>query len=528
MRALALTLAAHLAASYPTFNVSNVLSSHAVLQRDKPVAVWGWSNASSSATITSSAWADGKSYAATADAATGLWRIVFPPAAATSAPFALSFNSSAGADDVVTLDDLLLGDVIFCSGQSNMGAVQIAAMWNVTDIVAAAANLPTLRIAQVAGNLQFAQPLNEWYADGLVPWQAPLGETGSNATLLGFSAVCFILGSTLYTEHLSQQVPIGLLHSSHGGTSIQAWLSPRGVNQCGDNSNSWNSSVMFNGNVHPATVGPLSLSSVYYYQAEQDCGLGPSESFWRAQWYGCSIRALIRDWRFHFADDSLFWVEQQLHAWLHGSAGADIGLATMRGAQMRALQEPLVALSTAFDGGDPAAAMAGSPGGTVHSHDKYVPGRRAALSLAGAYYNHSVAFRNPRYASAVAQGTSNGTHTALTVEVVLESGTVTGRGLVMRGWEPLSNSSHCPTERAVNASYCDWFAIQVNDAAGSWYNATAALTGDAQGVLLSAVVPGGSGVAVVATRNGWADWPVVTVYSAEGLPLAPWLRQLNA
>ena len=34
-------------------------------------------------------------------------------------------------------------------------------------------------------------------------------------------------------------------------------------------------------------------------------------------------------------------------------------------------------------------------------------------------------------------------------------------GLVLRGWEPQSNSSHCPTERAVNASYCDWFAIQV-------------------------------------------------------------------
>lgn len=252
-------------------------------------------------------------------------------------------------------------------------------------------------------------------------------------------------------------------------------------------------------------------------------GIGSSETFYRAAWYGCSLRALIRDWRAKLADASIFWLEQQLHSWLHTD---DIGLATFRAAQLKALDEPRTALSTAFDGGDPAAAMAGSPGGTVHSHDKFVPGRRAAAAFAGAYYNLSTPYLNPRYADAVAFGTTGATGTVLTVTVSLLPGTVTAAGLEQRGWEPSSNSSHCPTERAVNASYCDWFAIQTNDAANTWWNASVALTADAQGVVLSAAVP--RGLSAVATRNGWSDWPVVTIYSAEGLPLAPWLRPVNA
>ena len=236
------------------------------------------------------------------------------------------------------------------------------------------------------------------------------------------------------------------------------------------------------------------------------------------------LRALIRDWRAALRDESVFWVEQHLHAWLHTN---DIGLATMRSAQLHALAEPHTALSTAFDGGDPAAAMAGQPGGTVHSHDKFIPGRRAAAALAGAFYNLSVPYLNPRYARATASAVSTATHTAVAVAVELAPETVTPAGLVLRGWEPGSNSSHCPTERAVNASYCDWFAIQVNDApVGSWHNASVALTADGRGLVLSANVPG-RGLAAVATRNSWSDWPVATVYSAEGLPLMPWLRPVS-
>jgi hypothetical protein len=206
---------------------------------------------------------DGKTYTSTPGGG-ALWLLRLPAAPASASPFSLTLASTANASQALILEDLLLGDVFLCAGQSNVGAVQVGAMANASDLVAQAAGLTALRIYQVSGNAQSNVSLNEFPTDGLVPWQAPLAG-GSNATLLGFSAVCWILGTTLQGEHLGSAVPVGLLHSSHGGTSIQAWLSPAAA-PCGDNANSWPSSVLYNSNIHPLTLGPVALKSVYYYQ----------------------------------------------------------------------------------------------------------------------------------------------------------------------------------------------------------------------------------------------------------------------
>lgn len=203
--------------------------------------MWGW--ATEAGTTISATWVDGKKYSGASDSSL-MWRVVFPAATAVTTPFNLTLESSVG--DSATLSNLLIGDVFFCSGQSNMGAVTVAAMANASAMVQEAAGLDLLRIFQVSGNLQSSTPLAEWPTDGLVPWQPPLG-TGpvpENGTLLGFSAVCYIMGSTLYSEYLSAAVPVGLIHSSHGGTSIQAWQSPASVDSCGTPSGSWNSSVL--------------------------------------------------------------------------------------------------------------------------------------------------------------------------------------------------------------------------------------------------------------------------------------------
>ena len=240
---LALALAFSSSAS-AAFNVSNLVSSDAVLQRGKPNTVWGYTN--DTAAVIAATWVDDVVYSS-APASGGVWRVTFPAAPASSAPFDLAFTSSAGGAPA-TLERLLVGDVFLCAGQSNMGAVQVSAMWNVSEILAHAVALqPVLRIMQVSGNLQSPVPLDAWPTSGLVPWQPPLGVDGNTTgPLLGFSAVCFIMGSTLADEHLAGRVPVGLIHSSHGGTSIQAWASPEGAAQCGDNSNSWNTSVLYN------------------------------------------------------------------------------------------------------------------------------------------------------------------------------------------------------------------------------------------------------------------------------------------
>merc|ERR1711939_653292 len=111
------------------------------------------------------------------------------------------------------------------------------------------------------------------------------------------------------------------------------------------------------------------------------------------------LPAMIQDWRALFRDDKIFWIVQQLHAYALPESYGD-ALALQREAQLKALALPDVAVSTAFDGGDPTLAMQGDPGGTVHSLRKEVPARRAAAALAGAYYGMDVSHTNPHYAGA--------------------------------------------------------------------------------------------------------------------------------
>ena len=514
----------------PLFNISNVFASHAVLQRGKPVVVWGWvhdaNSITSDAVVISAEWVDGNTYRGTVDSVTGLYRLTFPAAEARKHPFDLVFNSSLGGPSV-TLAALMLGDVFLCSGQSNMASVHIGAMHNASAIVQAAVDLQDGLRLFTAGSIpgyaktQSHVPLNHLQRNGHA-WQPPLGTASgigsSNTTLLQFSAACYIMGATLYQEHLSASVPVGLMVSAYGGSSIQAWQSPASVDLCGDTDGKWPSSVLYNSQVHPLTVGPLALAGVYWYQGEEDVG-----TVARANWYGCALPAMIRGWRSLFRDQSIFWVVQQLHAWALPVSYKD-ALATFRQAQLKALQLPGVEVATAFDGGDPELAMRGDPVGTVHSRYKTIPARRAALAFAGGYYSESVAYMNPRYADATATRTSHATNSSIRV-VVQVQGLGASERLTHVHYESESNSSHCPTERNISIAICDWFAIQIDDTPSSWLNASVMIGDDGHSIVLTAVV--GVGRSAIATRFGWNSWPVVTVYSTSGIPLVPWKRPIN-
>jgi sialate O-acetylesterase len=90
---------------------SNVFGSHQVLQRGAPVAVWGWGGSGA----VDGAWG-GEKQSTTADAA-GFWRLTFAPRATSFTPSSVTVSSNGAT---ATLDDVLVGDVVFCSGQSNM------------------------------------------------------------------------------------------------------------------------------------------------------------------------------------------------------------------------------------------------------------------------------------------------------------------------------------------------------------------------------------------------------------------------
>ena len=190
-----------------------VFTDHAVLQRDKPVALWG--HAGANATVELSLSADGKAVAnvtGRADAS-GAFSLALPPQAA-GGPYILAFSDSAGHSQ--TLSDILVGDVWLCSGQSNM-EFPLKAATNGAGETGGAYD-PQLRIFNVPRNSQgapatgFAKPTQ---------WQVSSPETAGDT-----SAVCYFMARQL-ADRL--HVPQGMIHASWGGTAAQVWISRQGL-----------------------------------------------------------------------------------------------------------------------------------------------------------------------------------------------------------------------------------------------------------------------------------------------------------
>jgi sialate O-acetylesterase len=97
----------------PGFHFSNVFGSHMVLQRDRPIPVWGWA-AQPGDTITVTV--DGVPYQDTADGQR-MWKVTLPSRPVSFTPFTISATASS-TNQTIVLDDLLSGDVYLCSGQS--------------------------------------------------------------------------------------------------------------------------------------------------------------------------------------------------------------------------------------------------------------------------------------------------------------------------------------------------------------------------------------------------------------------------
>jgi len=185
----------------------HLLSDHAVLQRDRPIHIWGWSTPGAHLTARFHA----QTVPAQADPL-GAWSLWLAPES-VGGPYTLTISGD-GAD--LTLSDLLVGDVWFASGQSNMempmrGFPGNAVLKDADREIAAATN-PKLRLLLVDHKAS-DYPLND------VPnsWTICTPETAA-----GFSAVAYFFGREIAAK---ENVPVGLIDSTWGGTPADSWVS---------------------------------------------------------------------------------------------------------------------------------------------------------------------------------------------------------------------------------------------------------------------------------------------------------------
>jgi sialate O-acetylesterase len=185
---------------------------HAVLQRDRPIPVWGRAQPNEEIAVE----LNGASVATRAGA-DGKWRVQLP-AQSAGGPFALQVRGSSGA--MQTVNDVLIGDVWLCSGQSNM-EWQVRSSLNGMFETRMASN-DTIRLLTVAKDTSLT-PLEDFKTP--VQWQ-PV----SSDTVGEFSAVCYFFARELQ-KHVN--VPMGLIHSSWGGSKIEPWMSAEALKAVG-------------------------------------------------------------------------------------------------------------------------------------------------------------------------------------------------------------------------------------------------------------------------------------------------------
>lgn len=210
---IALASASSAFSGTPGFGLAPVFTDHAVLQRDKPVAIWG--HAAPGAHVDLHLNAGDHTVASVsglADAA-GAFSLSLPQTPA-GGPYTLSFTDSGGHQQ--TLSDILIGDVWLCSGQSNMEFALKAASSG-ANAVASAAD-PDLRIFNVTRRSE-AAPVLDFTAP--TQWRVSSPESAADT-----SAVCYFMAQKLRdTLH----VPQGIIHASWGGTDARVWISRKGL-----------------------------------------------------------------------------------------------------------------------------------------------------------------------------------------------------------------------------------------------------------------------------------------------------------
>lgn len=174
-----------------------------VLQRNTPLAVWGWANPGESVVVEFK----GKKYPAKADS-DGKWLVKIAPQKA-GGPFQMRVR---GTNEIL-VSDIMIGEVWVCSGQSNMELKMRRVRPRYEKEMAAADN-PAIRLFEVPQRFDFNTPQTDLRAG---TWKALTPQTVPD-----FSAVAYFFAQNLYEKY---HVPIGLINASLGGSPAEAWMS---------------------------------------------------------------------------------------------------------------------------------------------------------------------------------------------------------------------------------------------------------------------------------------------------------------
>jgi sialate O-acetylesterase len=329
-------------------SLPKVFGSHMVLQRERPLPIWGWADPGEEVTVR----LDEATAIAKADAK-GDWKVVLPAAKADGKARRMTISGK----NQIELDDILVGEVWIGSGQSNM-EMGISACDKAKEQVRAA-NYPDIRLLLVPKKSVAVSAKDvkaEWV--GCSPKTVATGGWG------GFSAALFYFGRRLHRE---LGVPVGLIDSSWGGSPIEPWTA-----------SAVTAGGMYNGMIAP--VKPLAIRGAIWYQGEANVGNGLK--------YYDKMKALIEGWRKAWGYDFPFYFVQLAPFSGYGPGS----LPPLWEAQVASLKIPRTGMAVITD-------LVGNLK-DIHPKNKLDVGNRLAVwALAKDYGRRDLVYSGPLYKS---------------------------------------------------------------------------------------------------------------------------------
>jgi len=434
-----------------------------VLQQGIPIPVWGWASPGEKITVTLE-----KSAVITRAGKDGKWRVNLP-----KMNYGGPYKMTIKGKDLHTFGNVMIGEVWVCSGQSNM-EFKVSSAKNSAAEIAASEN-KNIRFFTVKKRVSKEPQENldegEW-------WES------SPQTIADCSAVGYFFARNLFAE---LKVPIGLIHTSWGGTVAETWMSSEAISQDPDfadmlaklkavdmnaanvGPNSY-PTLLYNGMLNP--IIPYGIKGAIWYQGESNAS--------RAQQYKRVFPNMIKDWRSKWGEGNFPFLFVQLANFKKPVATpGESEWAELREAQTQTLNLENTGMATIIDVGDAT---------DIHPTDKQTVGLRLSLAARKVAYGENLIFTGPTYKSMKSDN-----------HKILITFDHTGKGLHANG----------------KYGYVNGFTVASGDGAFKWAKATIVDNNTVQVSSDEVENPD-------AVRYGWADNPDdLNLYNTEGLPTNP-------
>ena len=439
-----------------------VLSSDMVLQRNKPLPIWGTASVGEQVSVRF-----GKQNKTAITDAAGNWKVLLDPLPASDKPEVMVITGT----NTIILKNILVGEVWLCSGQSNM-AYEMRKNSKVRKPDSLDKNAPVDELDRPSNpNIRIFwtnQKNLKTTGNYLAKWNM-----AQDSALRSFSAAGYFFAKKLNEE---LHVPVGMICSAISGSFIEPWMPEDAYTSVSyfknEDNKGKNGGKFYHTMIEP--LAPFAIKGFLWYQGEANMQEGVS--------YTYKMEALINSWRKLWNEPTMPFYYVQIVPFMYSTLSPTVAIPTDKlpefwEAQTLALNIPQTGMIETTDLNDNVK--------NLHPSFKWEIGKRLAILALAKTYGERLVYSGPMYKQMKISGN----------KIELEFNDI-GSGLVSKNGKPL-----------------DWFTIAGAD--GKFVVANAVISGN------KVVVSSPQVSAPTAVRFGWDETAQPNLFNKEGLPAAP-------